>query len=49
VGKVMMYMSGGKGAGVILGARRPIVLTSRFDNPETKRLSIAFGAVLSMS
>ncbi|NLI95209.1 MAG: bifunctional enoyl-CoA hydratase/phosphate acetyltransferase [Synergistaceae bacterium] len=49
VGKVMMYMSGGKGAGVILGARRPIVLTSRFDNAETKRLSIAFGAVLSMS
>lgn len=49
VGKVMMYMSGGKGAGVILGARRPIVLTSRFDNAETKRLSIAFGAVLAMS
>jgi len=49
VGKVMMYMSGGKGAGVILGARRPIVLTSRFDSAETKRLSIAFGAVLSMS
>lgn len=49
VGKVMMYMSGGKGAGVILGARRPIVLTSRFDNAETKLLSIAFGAVLSMS
>ncbi len=49
VGKVMMYMSVGKGAGVILGARRPIVLTSRFDNAETKRLSIAFGAVLAMS
>lgn len=49
VGKVMMYMSGGKGAGVILGARKPIVLTSRFDNAETKLLSIAFGAVLAMS
>ncbi|HOG14759.1 MAG TPA: bifunctional enoyl-CoA hydratase/phosphate acetyltransferase [Synergistales bacterium] len=47
MGKVMLYMSGGRGAGVVIGARKPIVMTSRFDNAETKLLSIAFGAVLS--
>ncbi len=47
LGKTMIYMSGGRGAGVILGARKPIVLTSRFDNAETKLLSIAFGAELA--
>lgn len=47
LGKAMMYMSGGRGAGVIVGARKPIVLTSRFDNAETKLLSIALGAVLA--
>jgi len=47
MGKVMLYMSGGRGAGVVVGARKPIVMTSRFDNAETKLLSIAFGAVLS--
>ncbi len=47
IGKVMLYMSGGRGAGVIVGARKPIVLTSRFDTAETKLLSIAFGAVLA--
>lgn len=47
LGKTMIYMSGGRGAGVIIGARKPIVLTSRFDNAETKLLSIAFGAVLA--
>lgn len=47
LGKAMIYLSGGRGAGVILGARKPIVLTSRFDNAETKMLSIALGAVLA--
>ena len=47
VGKVLMYMTGGKGAGVILGARKPIVLTSRFDSVETKLLSISLGAVVA--
>ena len=44
----MQYMTGSAGAGAVLGARRPIVLTSRFDNAETRLLSIAFGAVLAM-
>ncbi len=47
LGKAMLYLSRGRGAGVIVGARKPIVLTSRFDNAETKLLSIAFGAVLA--
>lgn len=47
VGKVLLYMTGGKGAGVILGARKPIVLTSRFDSVETKLLSISLGAVVA--
>lgn len=45
VGKVLLYMTKGRGAGVILGAAAPIVLTSRFDSMETKLLSIALGAV----
>ena len=48
IGKVMQYMTGSAGAGAVLGARRPIVLTSRFDNAETRLFSIAFGAVLAM-
>lgn len=47
LGKVMLYMTGGVGAGVILGARKPVILTSRFDSAETKLCSIALGAVLS--
>ncbi len=47
IGKVLLYMTGGRGAGVILGARKPIVLTSRFDSMETKLLSIALGAVVA--
>ncbi|MDI9370394.1 MAG: bifunctional enoyl-CoA hydratase/phosphate acetyltransferase [Synergistaceae bacterium] len=47
VGKVLIYMTGCKGAGVVLGARKPIVLTSRFDSVETKLLSISLGAVVA--
>ncbi|MDO9508302.1 MAG: phosphate butyryltransferase [Thermovirgaceae bacterium] len=47
LGKAMLYLAGGRGAGVIIGARKPIVLTSRFDTAETKLLSIALGAVLA--
>ncbi|MGI6252867.1 MAG: bifunctional enoyl-CoA hydratase/phosphate acetyltransferase [Aminivibrio sp.] len=45
VGKTLLYMTKGKGAGLVLGAAAPIVLTSRFDSMETKLLSIALGAV----
>jgi phosphate butyryltransferase len=47
MGKVMLYMAGGVGAGVILGARCPVVLTSRFDTAATKLHSIALGALLA--
>lgn len=47
LGKAMLYMTGGAGAGVILGARKPVILTSRFDSAQTKLYSIALGAVLS--
>ena len=49
VGKVLLYMTGGRGAGVVLGAKKPIVLTSRFDSMETKLLSIALGALTARS
>ena len=49
VGKVLLYMTGGRGAGVVLGAKKPIVLTSRFDSMETKLLSIALGALAARS
>ncbi len=49
MGKVLINLSGGRGAGVVLGARKPVVLTSRFDSMETKLLSIALGAVVARS
>jgi len=46
--KTMVYLSGAKAAGIILGARVPIILTSRADNEEVKFLSIALGALISV-
>lgn len=40
--KVMSCLAGAKLAGIIVGARKPIVLTSRADSDESKFLSIAF-------
>ncbi len=45
MGKVMLEMSGGRGAGLVVGARKPVVLTSRIDTPETRFLSICLGVV----
>jgi phosphate butyryltransferase len=39
--KLMSYLAGAKTAGIIVGAKVPIVLTSRADSDETKFLSIA--------
>ncbi len=47
VGKTAMFLAGCRTAGVILGARKPIVMTSRFDSMDTKLLSIALGASVS--
>lgn len=49
IGKVLLNIVGSRGAGVVLGARKPIVLTSRTDNMETRLLSIAMGAVVARS
>jgi len=42
--KLMSYLAGARTAGIILGAKVPIVLTSRADSDETKFLSIATAA-----
>jgi len=45
--KGLLYLANSKIAGLILGARRPIVLLSRADSIETRINSIALAAVLS--
>lgn len=45
--KALNYLGGAKGAGIILGARVPIILTSRADTQFNKYMSIAFGIITS--
>jgi phosphate butyryltransferase len=45
--KCLVDLCGAKGAGIVMGAAAPIVLTSRADGPETKLASIAFAALAS--
>lgn len=47
IGKTMTYMAGAESAGIIMGAKAPIVLVSRADSAETKFYSIALGSVIS--
>lgn len=47
IGKTMTYMANGESAGVIMGAKVPVVLTSRADSYETKLNSIALGSVIA--
>ncbi len=47
LGKTLLNLVGASGAGTILGASKPVVLTSRTDSARTKLFSIALGAVLS--
>ncbi len=44
LGKSFTYMANAKSAGVIMGAKAPIVLVSRADSSESKLLSITLGA-----
>ncbi|MBE0465676.1 MAG: bifunctional enoyl-CoA hydratase/phosphate acetyltransferase [Candidatus Desulforudis sp.] len=44
LGKAIMYFAGGKMAGLVLGATKPVVLTSRHDTPYGKLASIALAA-----
>jgi phosphate butyryltransferase len=47
LGKSLTYFAGSKSAGVIMGAKAPIVLVSRADSSEAKLLSIALGSLIS--
>lgn len=47
LGKSLTYFADSKSAGVIMGAKTPIVLTSRADTSETKLLSIALGSIIA--
>lgn len=44
--KCLLDLAGAKGAAVVVGAAKPIVLTSRADTAETKLASIALAALL---
>ena len=43
--KQMRYLSGIEGAGIVLGARAPIILTSRAGGPLTRKVSCAMALV----
>lgn len=45
--KTMMFLAKAKGASVIAGAKKPIVLTSRADSKESKFYSIALSALVA--
>ncbi len=47
IGKAITYLAGGKSAGIIMGAKVPVVLVSRADNKETKLYSIALGNMIA--
>lgn len=47
IGKSFTYMAKSKSAGIIMGAKAPIVLVSRADSHESKLYSIAFGALIT--
>lgn len=47
LGKAMTYFAGAKSAGIVMGAKVPIVLVSRADSSESKLLSIALGSVVA--
>ena len=45
--KSLVFFSNTKNAGVIVGAKAPIILTSRADSEETKLNSIALGVLMA--
>lgn len=45
--KSLVYLSGGCAAGVVMGAKVPILLTSRADSTEARLASVALAAILS--
>jgi phosphate butyryltransferase len=49
IGKAFTYMSNSKSAGVVMGAKAPIVLVSRADSHESKLYSITYGALIAQN
>ena len=49
LGKGMSYFAGAENAGVIMGAKCPIVLVSRADSAKSKLYAIALGSIVSGS
>ncbi len=47
IGKAMTYMAQADSAGIIMGAKVPVVLTSRADSAKVKLNSIALGSVIA--
>ena len=47
--KNLTFLSRADGAGVVLGARVPIILTSRADNQRTRMASCAVAALYAMA
>ena len=45
--KSIVYFAENKTAAIVLGAKAPVILTSRADSPETKLLSIATACALA--
>jgi len=43
--KALAFLGGAKVGGVVLGAKRPIIMTSRADSAESKLISIALGVL----
>ncbi len=49
IGKSLTYFASANSAGIVMGAKVPIVLTSRADSAQTKLNSIALGVVVAKS
>lgn len=47
MGKTMTYFAGAESAGIIVGAKCPVVLVSRADSAKSKLYSIALGSILA--
>lgn len=46
--KSLVYFAGAKSVGILLGAKAPVVMTSRSDSEESKLNSIAVGALMAV-
>lgn len=47
IGKTLTYLANAESAGIVMGAKTPVVLVSRADTHETKLNSIALGSIVA--